>query len=37
MAAHIRLIVAEKPSMGRAIAAALGVPGTGRSFIQRGT
>lgn len=30
----IRLIVAEKPSMGRAIAAALGISGTGRSFIQ---
>ena len=30
----IRLIVSEKPSMGRAIAAALGVQGTGRSFIQ---
>jgi DNA topoisomerase III len=30
----IRLIVSEKPSMGRAIAAALGVPGTGRNFIQ---
>lgn len=29
-----RLIVAEKPSMGRAIASALGLPGTGRSFIQ---
>lgn len=30
----IRLIVAEKPSMGRAIAAALGISGNGRSFIQ---
>jgi len=29
-----RLIISEKPSMGRAIAAALGVQGTGRSFIQ---
>jgi DNA topoisomerase-3 len=35
-AAMIRLIVAEKPSMGRAIAAALGIQGTGRSFIQGG-
>ncbi len=32
----IRLIVAEKPSMGRAIAAALGLQGSGRSFIQGG-
>jgi len=31
-----RLIVAEKPSMGRAIATALGLPGNGRSFIQGG-
>ncbi len=31
-----RLIVAEKPSMGRAIAAALGLQGNGRSFIQSG-
>jgi len=30
----LRLIVSEKPSMGRAIAAALGIPGSGRSFIQ---
>jgi len=30
----VRLIVAEKPSMGRAIAAALGITGTGRSMIQ---
>ncbi|HOD97357.1 MAG TPA: DNA topoisomerase 3 [Syntrophales bacterium] len=30
----IRVIVSEKPSMGRAIAAALGIQGTGRSFIQ---
>jgi DNA topoisomerase-3 len=30
----IRLIVSEKPSMGRAIAAALGIQGAGRSFIQ---
>ncbi len=29
-----RLIISEKPSMGRAIAAALGIQGTGRSFIQ---
>jgi len=36
MGASIRLIVSEKPSMGRAIAAALGIPGTGRSFIQGG-
>jgi DNA topoisomerase-3 len=34
MASSIRLIVSEKPSMGRAIAAALGIPGNGRSFIQ---
>jgi DNA topoisomerase III len=31
-----RLIIAEKPSMGRAIATALGVQGSGRSFIQSG-
>jgi len=30
----VRLIVAEKPSMGRAIAAALGLSGSGRSSIQ---
>jgi len=30
----IRLIVSEKPSMGRAIAAALGIPGSGRSFVE---
>ena len=30
----IRLIVSEKPSMGRAIAAALGIQGAGRSFVQ---
>jgi DNA topoisomerase-3 len=30
----IRLIVSEKPSMGRAIAAALGIQGSGRSFVQ---
>ncbi|MDA8125826.1 MAG: DNA topoisomerase 3 [Deltaproteobacteria bacterium] len=30
----IRIIVSEKPSMGRAIASALGIPGTGRNFIQ---
>ena len=30
----IRLIVSEKPSMGRAIAAALGIQGSGRSFLQ---
>ena len=30
----VRLIVSEKPSMGRAIAAALGIQGTGRSSIQ---
>ena len=29
----IRLIVSEKPSMGRAIAAALGIQGSGRSFV----
>ncbi|MFZ4438601.1 MAG: DNA topoisomerase, partial [Syntrophales bacterium] len=29
-----RIIISEKPSMGRAIAAALGIQGTGRSFIQ---
>ncbi|HWQ07786.1 MAG TPA: DNA topoisomerase, partial [Holophaga sp.] len=32
----VRLIVSEKPSMGRAIAAALGIQGAGRSFIQGG-
>ena len=31
---RMRIIVSEKPSMGRAIAAALGIKGTGRSFIQ---
>jgi len=31
-----RLIIAEKPSMGRAIAAALGLQGSGRSSIQGG-
>ncbi|BDU77367.1 DNA topoisomerase 3 [Mesoterricola sediminis] len=36
MGASIRLIVSEKPSMGRAIAAALGIQGSGRSFIQGG-
>jgi len=30
----VRLIVSEKPSMGRAIAAALGIQGTGRNSIQ---
>jgi len=30
----LRLIVSEKPSMGRAIAAALGIQGSGRSSIQ---
>ncbi|MDR3671400.1 MAG: DNA topoisomerase 3 [Holophaga sp.] len=30
----VRLIVSEKPSQGRAIAAALGIQGTGRSSIQ---
>lgn len=30
----IRVIVSEKPSMGRAIASALGITGTGRNFIQ---
>ncbi len=30
----LRLIVSEKPSMGRAIAAALGIQGSGRSAIQ---
>jgi DNA topoisomerase-3 len=30
----VRLIVSEKPSMGRAIAAALGIQGSGRSAIQ---
>jgi DNA topoisomerase-3 len=30
----MRLIVAEKPSMGRALAEALGIPGRGRSFIE---
>ena len=29
-----RLIISEKPSVGRSIAAALGIRGTGRSFIQ---
>ncbi|MFA5183192.1 MAG: DNA topoisomerase 3 [Syntrophales bacterium] len=29
-----RIIISEKPSMGRAIAAALGIQGTGRNFIQ---
>ena len=29
-----RIIICEKPSMGRAIAAALGIKGTGRNFIQ---
>jgi len=29
-----RLIISEKPSMGRAIAAALGIKGTGRNFIH---
>ncbi len=29
-----RIIICEKPSMGRAIAAALGIQGTGRNFIQ---
>ena len=29
-----RIIISEKPSMGRAIATALGIQGTGRSFIQ---
>ncbi|MBU0992626.1 MAG: DNA topoisomerase 3 [Proteobacteria bacterium] len=29
-----RLIISEKPSMGRAIASALGIQGKGRSFIQ---
>ena len=29
-----RIIISEKPSMGRAIASALGIQGTGRSFIQ---
>jgi len=29
-----RIIISEKPSMGRAIAAALGIQGSGRSFIQ---
>ncbi|MCE1229086.1 MAG: DNA topoisomerase 3 [Firmicutes bacterium] len=32
----VRLILAEKPSMGRAIASALGLQGSGRSFIQQG-
>ena len=31
-----RIIISEKPSMGRAIASALGIQGTGRSFIQGG-
>ncbi len=30
----MRLVVSEKPSMGRAIAAALGLTGSGRHFIQ---
>jgi len=30
----MRIIISEKPSMGRAIASALGIQGTGRSFIQ---
>ncbi|HJV49269.1 MAG TPA: DNA topoisomerase 3 [Geothrix sp.] len=30
----LRLIVAEKPSMGRALAEALGLPGKGRSLIE---
>ena len=29
-----RIIISEKPSMGRAIAAALGIKGAGRNFIQ---
>jgi hypothetical protein len=29
-----RIIISEKPSMGRAIAAALGIQGMGRNFIQ---
>jgi len=29
-----RIIISEKPSMGRAIASALGIQGAGRSFIQ---
>jgi DNA topoisomerase-3 len=29
-----RIIVSEKPSMGRAIASALGIQGTGRNFIE---
>ncbi len=32
----IRLIISEKPSVGRSIAAALGIQGSGRSFIQGG-
>ena len=32
----MRVIVAEKPSMGRAIAAALGIVVSGRNFIQHG-
>ena len=31
-----RLIISEKPSMGRMIATALGIQGKGRSFIQEG-
>jgi DNA topoisomerase-3 len=31
-----RIIISEKPSMGRAIASALGIQGKGRSFIQGG-
>ena len=32
--ATLRLIIAEKPSMGRALAEALGLPGRGRSLIE---
>jgi len=32
--AALRLIIAEKPSMGRAVAEALGLPGRGRSLIE---
>ena len=32
--AALRLIIAEKPSMGRALAEALGLPGRGRSLIE---
>ena len=32
--AVLRLIIAEKPSMGRALAEALGLPGRGRSLIE---